>query len=282
MTTVHSPHTSNAEQATTVMRPMRLASPCGPSRSPVPAAEDRARRRQRRLASYEKRAAGWGRTLSESFSVISRDISFDVAERMKTVLTEAEREISSGDPRKDWTRYATEVDRRLVEQAWRSHQVAVNAVRSLSARSARELGLTETVVIDPPPPSVRSSLTTVVPGGSAEKSGRLSAVVNILMRGYMGFMMLLVLSNTVFKVPLPVWFGALPFGLLAAVAWREERARRLAARRAEALRLTRGHVDEFAARATKDTQDLLRTLDKGLRLAYRARVERLLATPEWR
>ncbi len=165
---------------------------------------------------------------------------------------------------------------------WNNHEVAVSAVRSLSVRSARYLALDETEVIDPPPPSLQSALASGAPDETALKGCWLSALINILMRGYMGFMMLLMLSNTVFKVSLSVWFGALPFGLLAAVAWREERARRLAGRRAEAHRLTRGHVDEFANRAMKDTQDLLRGLEHGLRQAYQARVDRLLAAPEWR
>jgi hypothetical protein len=267
-----------AEQATTVI----VTRPTPGRRTPGPTeVDDRAERYRQRRAFYQERASGWSGMLSEKFSDIAGEVSFDFGERIQTVLAESESKIDSSDPFKDWLRYAGELDRRLTEEIGNNHQMAVHAVRSLSVSSARFLALDETEVIDPPPPFLQSALATAAPNETAPQGGRLSAVINIVMRGYMGFMMLLMLSNTVLKVSLSVWFGALPFGLLAAVAWREERARRLASRRAEAHRLTRNHVDEFATRAMKDSQDLLRGLEHGLRQAYQVRVDRLLATPEW-
>lgn len=277
--------TNHPGQAT-VVDPTRTATRSAALR-PAPSAdadgtEDPAQRQQRRAAFYEERASRWSGLLSASFSEIAGEMSFDFGQRMDSVLSEAERKIDSCDPFKNWTDFARGLDRRLTEEAWNNYQVAVDAVRALSVRSARHLELDETEVIDPPPPSVYSALATSAPSETAHQSGRLSAMINIIMRGYMGFMMLLILSNTVLKISLSVWFGALPFGFLAAVAWREERGRRLAARRSEARRLTRSHVEDFGTRAMKDAQDLLRALEQGLGQAYRLRVERQLAAPGWR
>ncbi|MCD2196181.1 hypothetical protein LQ327_22670 [Actinomycetospora endophytica] len=269
--------TTIVNQATAVI-PTRIT-PRVPHPTALAAA---AQRYHRRSAFYEERTAAWSGNLSERFSDIAGVVSSDFGERFQSVLTDTERTIDSSDPFKDWQCYAAELDRRLNDEVWNNHQVAVSAVRSLSESSARYLALDETEVIDPPPPSLQSALASEAPDATALKGGRLNALINIVMRGYMGFMMLLMVSNLVLKISMSAWYGVLPFGLLAAVAWREERARRLAARRAEAQRLTRNHLDEFATRAMKDSQDLLRALEYGLRQAYRARVARVLATPEWR
>lgn len=229
-----------------------------------------------------ERAGRWGRILGDSFSGIASDVEFDLRTRIQAVLTEAERAIDETDPTAGWAGFAGWLDEALVGQVRVNYELAVGLTREVSLRAAEHFGLAESEVVDPPPPTITSDLASGAPvvaaaGGRARGGARM----NVFMRAYMGFMIFFLMTR-VFGLDLPLYVGALPALVMGAIALREERTRRLDNRKAAAMRTVRHHISDFSAQATKDSRDLVRDLEHGLRDGYHTRVDQLLRAPAWR
>jgi hypothetical protein len=237
-----------------------------------------ARRRERPVAFYRERASQWDGLLSAAFEAISSRAMDDLRTRIRQIGTEAQDHIEDIDPGRTGSELTAWLDARLAA-ALQDHRAGVVAgVRDFSDRAARHFALTRSLPVDPPPSRLDSDFDT---GRLAvdEKRSALSASVTIGMRAGTGFMIFFALTQ-VMELHLPGWAGVLLILLLGGVALADERRKRVEQRRNHAAEVVAQHIGEFADRAVRETEELLRDLERGLGSAYRGRVEALMASAD--
>ncbi|HET9253993.1 MAG TPA: hypothetical protein VFO16_02180 [Pseudonocardiaceae bacterium] len=287
---VDSPVTADAERATlrvvandvlfalnelSEMLHFRRSRLAQPGRSAL--ARSAARAAEQRLDEVRGNSARWQKLLRDSFATITSDIDFDLRQRMQAVLAEAERTVERGNPAKDWDEFADWLRDRLSAEAMANHDLAVSSCRNVSVRVAQHVAVSEMHIVDPPPLTITTDMPTALTADQALGSGKigLSAVVNINLRAYMGFVMFYLLTRLSGLDHLPLYLAVLPTALLGGLAVIEERNRRLEKRRDQVNATVRSYVTDFRMRVSKDSRDLLRQLEQDLRDAYTTRSEEM-------
>jgi hypothetical protein len=232
--------------------------------------------RRRPAAFYQERASQWGGLISTAFEAISSQAMYDLRARIQQLGKEAQDHIEEIDPGRTGAELKAWLDARLVADQHHHRAGVVSGVREFSERAAQHFALTRSVPVDPPPSRVGSDFDVERLAVSKKKNSALSTSINIGMRAYMGFMIFFVLTQ-VMEFHAPGWVGVLPVLLLGGVALSEERRKRIDQRRYQASEAVAQHIGEFADRAARETEELLRGLEVGIGSAYRGRVEALMA-----
>ena len=235
-----------------------------------------ARRQDRPMAFYQERASQWGGLISTAFEAISSQSMYDLRACIQQIGKEAQDHLEEIDPGSTGSELKAWLDARLVADLAQHRAGIVAATREFSDRAAQHFALVRSVPVEPPPSRVGSDFDTARLVVSKKKNSALSTSINIGMRAYMGFMIFFVLTQ-VMELHAPGWVGALPVLLLGGVAVSEERRKRIDQRRYQASEAVAQHIGEFADRAARETEELLRGLELGLSSAYRSRVEALMA-----
>jgi hypothetical protein len=235
-----------------------------------------ARLAEERTESLRGRSTRWQKMLHDSFATITSDVDFDLRQRMQVVLAEAEHAIEQRDPAKSWDEFAAWLHHRLAYDARANNDLAVTSSRTVSLQAAKHFTLSEMHIIDPPPVDIPTDLATALTADQALGISRagISAVMNIFLRAYMGFVMFYLLTRLT-GLALPAVIGLVPALFMGGLALVEERKRRLEKRQAQASATVRSYVTDFSMRVTKDCRDLLRQLEQELRDAYGARTEEM-------
>jgi hypothetical protein len=232
--------------------------------------------RRRPAAFYQERASQWGGLISTAFEAISSQAMYDLRARIQQLGKEAQDHIEEIDPGRTGAELKAWLDARLVADQQHHRAGVVSGVREFSDRAAQHFALTRSVPVDPPSSRLGSDFDTERLAVSKKKNSALSTSINIGMRAYMGFMIFFVLTQ-VMEFHAPGWVGVLPVLLLGGVALSEERRKRIDQRRYQASEAVAQHIGEFADRAARETEELLRGLEVGIGSAYRGRVEALMA-----
>ena len=232
--------------------------------------------RRRPAAFYQERASQWGGLISTAFEAISSQAMYDLRARIQQVGKEAQDHLEDIDPGSTGSELKAWLDARLLADLAHHRAGIVSATREFSDRAAQHFALIRSVPVEPPPTRVRSDFDTARLAVNKKKNNALSTWINIGMRAYMGFMIFFVLTQ-VMELHAPGWVGALPVLLLGGVALSEERRKRIDQRRYQASEAVAQHIGQFADRAARETEELLRGLELGLSSAYRSRVEALMA-----
>ncbi len=258
-----------------LVRPVRPARPAAPAVRPARPARPVARA-DRSADFYRERASQWGELRATAFEAISSRAAYDLRARIATVMTEAQDHVEDTDPGRTGAELKAWLDARLVTELHGTRHGTVAAVRAFSARAAAHFALPGTVPVDPGPGRVTSDFDTARLAVNKKKNSTLSTSINIGMRAYMGFMIFFVLTQ-VMALAVPAWIGLLPVLLLGGVALFEEHRKRVEQRQYQASEAVAQHIGEFADRASREMEELLRDLDLGVDTAYRSRVEPLMA-----
>lgn len=234
------------------------------------------RPRERYVVPLPERAAMWREQLSDELATVYSDVDFDLRRRVQQVLVAVEETVGQLDPAKDWPALAGWLRERLAFEMRENHLLAAGSVRAISLRSAERLRLGTTQIIDPPVPAPPTDLAvSLAEAPKGAEAARTGSVMNVVLRGYLGFVMYFMLSHFV-GLDLPLALGLLPAALMAGLAVREERTRKLATRRTEAEQALRGYVAEFGMWVGKGSQDRLRRMEQDLRAGYEARIDAAL------
>jgi len=214
--------------------------------------------------------------LRDSFANVTSDVDFDLRQRMQAVLAQAEHTIEHSDPAKNWDEFAGWLRRRLTSEAQANNDLAVTSSRNVSLEAAKHVALDEMHIIDPPQATIVTDLPTALTADEALGTSRvgISAVVNIVLRAYMGFVMFYLLTRLI-ELSLPMILSLVPTLLMGGLAVVEERNRRRDKRREQASTTVRSYITDFSMRVTKESRDLLRQLEQDLRDAYGARSEQM-------
>ena len=235
-----------------------------------------ARLAEERLDDVRTSSVRWQKLLRDSFATVTSDVDFDLRQRMQAVLTQAEHTIEHSDPAKNWDEFAGWLRQRLTREAQANNDLAVTASRNVSLEAAKHVALDEMHIIDPPQATIVTDLPTALTADQALGASQvgLSAVVNIALRAYMGFVMFYLLTRLT-ELNLPMILSLVPTVLMGGLAVVEERNRRRDKRREQASTTVRSYITDFSMRVTKETRDLLRQLEQDLRDAYGARSDHM-------
>ncbi len=224
---------------------------------------------------YRERASQWGELLSTAFASISSQSAYDWRTRVAQVGKEAQDHIEDTDPGRTGPELKAWLDARLVAELQGTRHGTVAAARAFSARAAQHFAFADSVAVDPPRSLTTSDFDADRLAVNKKKNSAVSTSVNIAMRAYMGFMIFFVLTN-VMALAIPGWIGFLPVLLLGGVALFEEHRKRVEQRQYQASDAVAAHIGEFADRASREMEELLRGLELGVDTAYRSRVEPLM------
>jgi hypothetical protein len=97
--------------------------------------------------------------------------------------------------------------------------------------------------------------------------------MNVLMRGWIGFIMFFML-NSVMELGLPQLAVLVPLGLFVATGVIEEWKMRLGRRRSQASAALHSYLDDAAAQASNDVNQLMRQLEQNMRESYGRHIDR--------
>jgi signal recognition particle receptor subunit beta len=270
--TVTSHVSSVIDQLEVVMRAKRTAlddpDAAGDLVVALTAAKDRA-------DALRDRSARWQQLLSDGFSDIASDVDFDLRDRSRAVLHEAESTIDAGDPAKGWEDFETWLRQRLAGEALENYATFVRRAKEVARTVGEHFELAEADVI-----GVRRVDAPVdMIGGFAMSSEFVErkakgAGMAAFQKAYGGFLMFTMLAHmTALVIPTP--FGLVAAALMGGSGIKEERRRQLDRRRSEAKTAVRRFVDEFNLQVGKDSRDAVRHVQRELRTAWSERVAEL-------
>jgi hypothetical protein len=234
---------------------------------------------KQRADSLRERSAKWQQLLQDGFSDIASDIDFDLRDRSRTVLHEAEATISEGDPAKNWEEFEAWLRQRLAAEALENYAIFVRRAKEVAAAVSEHFALAEADVIRvhevaaPVELIDRFAVDSDFVGRKAKGGG-----LATFQKAYSGMLMFTMLTHlaglAILPAILPV-VGLAPAMLMGRAGFMDDRRRKLEQRRAEAKVTVRRFVDDFNMQVGKDSRDAVRHVQRELRSACADRVTEL-------
>jgi hypothetical protein len=234
---------------------------------------------KQRADSLRERSAKWQQLLQDGFSDIASDIDFDLRDRSRTVLHEAEATISEGDPAKNWEEFEAWLRQRLAAEALENYAIFVRRAKEVAATVSEHFALAEADVIRvhevaaPVELIDRFAVDSDFVGRKAKGGG-----LATFQKAYSGMLMFTMLTHlaglAILPAILPV-VGLAPAMLMGRAGFMDDRRRKLEQRRAEAKVTVRRFVDDFNMQVGKDSRDAVRHVQRELRSACADRVTEL-------
>ncbi|HXP56856.1 MAG TPA: dynamin family protein [Streptosporangiaceae bacterium] len=234
---------------------------------------------KQRADALRERSAKWQQLLQDGFSDIASDIDFDLRDRSRTVLHEAEETISEGDPAKNWEEFEAWLRQRLAAEALENYAIFVRRAKEVAATVSEHFALAEADVIRvhevaAPVELIDQFAVDSNFVGLKNKGAGLAT----FQKAYSGMLMFTMLTHlaglTLFPMFLPV-IGLAPAMLMGRAGLMDDRRRKLEQRRAEAKVTVRRFVDDFNLQVGKDSRDAVRHVQRELRSACADRVTEL-------
>lgn len=224
----------------------------------------------------KRRSARWQQTLSDGASDLMSDIDYDLRDRTRLIVREAEEIVEGADPGQIWDQFAEWLEQRLGAAVgdnfvW-AHERSQYLAQQVSDHfdegggTVPDLQLADTEgVFDPVP-----DLADVDPG-NVKFFGKLL----IGMRGSYGGVLMFGLVTGVLGMALvnPISVGA--GVLLGTKAYRDDKKAKLEQRRREAIVAVRRHMDDVLFQVSKESRDRLRQVQRVLRDHFTERAEEM-------
>jgi len=235
------------------------------------------REAEQRAASLKERSARWQQTLNDGVADLNADIDYDLRDRLREIVRDAEEALESGDPTKTWDQFANWLKQvsaaaasaNFVWTTQRARYLAGRVAEHFDAERGQLLPALRTQPADPfrpvRAPNVRAGEKLTV--GKGALTG--------LRGGYMGMLMFGMLGTLVgfasIVNPLSIGAGL----LLGGKSIGEERKRLVAKRQNEAKAALRRYIDDVTFHVGKDSRDMLRGMQRDLRDHFTAIAEQL-------
>ena len=230
---------------------------------------------KQRADALRERSAKWQQLLQDGFSDIASDIDFDLRERSRTVLHEAEATISEGDPAKNWEEFEAWLRQRLAAEALENYAMFVRRAKEVAATVSEHFAVAEADVIGvrevaaPVELIDRFAVDSKFAGRKAKGAG-----LAAFQKAYSGLLMFTMLTHLA-ALAIPAPFGLAAAVLMGRTGLKDERRRRLEQRRGEAKVAVRRVVDDFNLQVGKDSRNAVRHVHRELRNAWADRVSEL-------
>jgi dynamin family protein len=232
---------------------------------------------EQRATSLKERSARWQQTLNDGVADLNADIDYDLRDRLREIVREAEEALDSGDPTKTWDQFANWLQQASASAASANFVWATQRARYLAGRVAEHfdaereqlLPAMRTEPADPfrpvRPPTVRDGEKLTI--GKRALTG--------LRGGYMGMLMFGMLGTLVgfasIVNPLSIGAGL----LLGGKSIGEERKRIVTKRQNDAKAALRRYIDDVTFHVGKDSRDMLRGMQRDLRDHFTAIAEEM-------
>ena len=231
---------------------------------------------KQRADALRERSAKWQQLLQDGFSDIASDIDFDLRDRSRAVLHEAEATISEGDPAKNWEEFEAWLRQRLAAEALENYAMFVRRAKDVAAAVSEHFALAEADVIRVQEVAAPVGLIDQFAVDS-NFVGRKSKGTGMaaFQKAYSGLLMFTMLAHLAGLAMIPMGAGLLPAVLMGRVGLMDDRRRKLEQRRAEAKATVRRFVDDFNLQVGKDSRDAVRHVQRELRSACADRVTEL-------
>ena len=232
---------------------------------------------QQRSAALKERSARWQQTLSDGIADLTADIDYDLRDRMREILRQAEEEVNQGgDPKKTWDQLSTWVEQEVASAAstnfvWttqRARWLAVQVADHFSQEGDRILPQLRTEAGDALRSVRAMQLQEGEPFGIGQKAltGLRGGYVGVLMFGMLGTLVGMSIIN-----PFSVGAGL----LLGGKTITDERRRIIARRQTEAKAAVRRYVDDVIFQVGKESRDMLRRVQRDLRDHFTTQAEEM-------
>lgn len=231
---------------------------------------------QQLFAALKERSARWQHTLSDGITDLTADIDFDLNDRMREILRQAEEEMEREDPTKTWGQLSTWVEQEVASAISANLVWATQRARWLATRVADHFSEDENRLL----PKLRTEVADVlgsVRGMQLRKSesfGIGQKALTTLRGGYVGVLMFGMLGTFVGMTLLnPFSIGA---GLvLGGKTLKDERRRVITRRQQEAKSAVRRYIDDVKFQASKESRDMLRRVQRDLRDHFTTQAEEM-------
>jgi GTPase SAR1 family protein len=223
-------------------------------------------------------AARWQVTLSDGFGDLGADLDFDLRDRIRHVVREAEESIDRSDPGEMWEEFQGWLERRTAAEVAASYATMVQRVEDVAERVAalfeeEEVSAEIGRLVQAPSLGdidVDTELHAKAKGvGATSMLALRGSYSSFSMFGMLGAQLGMAMIN-----PLTVVVGLFS----GSGALRAERLRQIESRRQQAKAATRRYTDEVTFQVGKDSRDLLRQLQRELRDRFQARAEEVMRT----
>ncbi|MEV0687139.1 hypothetical protein AB0I35_25050 [Nocardia sp. NPDC050378] len=218
-----------------------------------------------------QRTATWQVTLVDGSAELGADIEHDLRHRLRSLVREAEAEISRIDPARKWADFATELDARICEAVEENFVMAHYRAVELSEQVAAKFPPDNRT---PPLPELRLTnpgevLEPVQPLEPLEsaKAGVGQQFLSAL-RGSYGGILMVGLATSLLGMSLVNWYSAGAGVLLGVNALWDDRRNRKQRRQAEAKVAVARLADDVIFQVGKESRNRLRTLQRVLRDHY--------------
>ena len=231
-----------------------------------------------RVEELKSRASRWQVTLSDGVQDLNADVDHDLRERFRQVNVEVEEALERADPADIWGEF----------EPWLYHRVALEVVKNYEFLHDRSQELATQVAehfdtqsvglqLDLQRQDADSALSQVQARATldVEKKSRGDGLL-VGARGTMGgyFMIGMALSPVAAVVGVgmaPVAIGASL--LLGRTAVKDDKQRKLVARRAQARAAHRKYMDDVTFRTTKESRDNLKVVQRQIREHFTTRAQ---------
>ncbi|GGK62763.1 isoniazid-inducible protein iniA [Nocardia camponoti] len=218
-----------------------------------------------------QRTASWQVTLVDGAAELGADIEHDLRHRLRTLVREAEAEITSADPAPKWAEFGADLDARICGAIEENFVIAHHRAEELAEQVAAKFPpnhrvptLPELRVTDPD--AVLAPVQPLEPLESAKASIGQQALSAL--RGSYGGILMVGLATSLLGMSLVNWYSAGAGLLLGLNALFDDRRARKQRRQAEAKMAVARLVDDVVFQIGKESRNRLRTLQRVLRDHY--------------
>jgi Dynamin family len=231
---------------------------------------------QQCFAALKERSARWQHTLSDGITDLTADIDYDLNDRMREILRQAEEEIDRSDPTRTWSQLSNWVEQEVASAVSANLVWATQRARWLATRVADHFSEDENRLL----PKLRTEVADVLGSvramhvrkgesfglGQWALTGLRGGYVGVLMFGMLGTFVGLSLLN-----PLSVGAGL----LLGGKTLKDERRRVVSRRQQEVKAAVRRYVDDVKFQVSKESRDMLRRVQRDLRDHFTTQAEEM-------
>jgi hypothetical protein len=231
---------------------------------------------EQRAIELKERSARWQQSLNDGIADLNADADYDLRDRLRAIVRDAEETIDAGDPTKTWEQLAAWVEQSAAHAASANYVWATQRARWLAGRVGEHFDQHRTQLL----PALR--IETADPLGSvrpltmreAEALGVGRKLLTGVRGGYMGtlmFGMFGTLAGFALLNPLSIGAGVL-LGRRAIV---DEKKRVVAKRQSDAKAALRRYIEEVTFHVGKDSRDMLRGVQRTLRDHFTEQAEEM-------
>jgi Dynamin family len=231
---------------------------------------------EQRANELKERSARWQQTLNDGIADLNADIDYDLRDRLREILHEAERAVEAGDPTKTWEQFAGWVEQSVANAVSANYVWATQRARWLAGRVAEHFDEQREHLL----PSPRVEAADPMGGvraltlGEAEPLSLGRRLFTGMRGGYMGMVMFGMLGSLAgFALLNPLTVGAAV--LLSRRALVDEKKRVVTKRRSDAKAALRRYIDEVTFRVSKHSRDRLRGVQRTLRDYFTTQAEEM-------